>query len=33
VMKWPGDLPNTHAIPISPTNPCIIVHSEHPFLR
>jgi hypothetical protein len=33
VMKRPGDLPETHAIAKSPTNPCIIVHREHPFLR
>jgi len=33
MVKCSGNFPEAHAIAISPTNPCIIVHREHPLLR
>jgi hypothetical protein len=33
MMKPPGNLPNTHPIAMSPPNPSVIVHREHPSLR
>ena len=33
MMKRASNLSNAHAVPVSPANPCVVFHPEHPWLH